>query len=275
MNILIFTSSNHIYANFVLKTLFEKKVFSSHKVTVWEQGGVLPKKSIAKGAYTYLCISGPYYTVMQICKYFLFIVCRFIAFRRNNKQSPFYPYSAYLKSGDARACCPRLLSRFTYEQVRGINPDIILSIYSKDIIPAKIFRFPRFGCVNLHPAPLPDFRGVSPTFWILANGEKKAGATLHKVDRGIDTGEIICQKIFYTNKFQTEHGLYMHASSQGASLVRLFISGSRNNKNYSVITRKKTITEGSYYSLPTKESVNRFLKNGYRLFDAEEFIYST
>lgn len=50
--------------------------------------------------------------------------------------------------------------------------------------------------LNLHNSPLPKYRGVRPINWALENGETVHGVTLHKIDRGIDTGPILGQITF-------------------------------------------------------------------------------
>ena len=50
------------------------------------------------------------------------------------------------------------------------------------------------GCINLHTALLPKYRGLMPTFWVLKNNEKNTGVSVFFVDEGIDSGPIIVQK---------------------------------------------------------------------------------
>jgi len=49
------------------------------------------------------------------------------------------------------------------------------------------------GALNLHPSLLPAYRGPTPLFWQLRAGETRTGVTLHRLDEGIDTGEILAQ----------------------------------------------------------------------------------
>jgi len=55
----------------------------------------------------------------------------------------------------------------------------------------------RFGgrVVNVHPAPLPDFPGAHPLEDLLAAGAREAAATVHYVDEGVDTGEVIATEV--------------------------------------------------------------------------------
>ena len=50
------------------------------------------------------------------------------------------------------------------------------------------------GCINLHTALLPKYRGLMPTFWVLKNNEKYTGVSVFFVDKGIDSGPIIVQR---------------------------------------------------------------------------------
>ena len=52
----------------------------------------------------------------------------------------------------------------------------------------------RFGSlVNFHPSLLPYYRGPTPSYWALANGERVSGCTLHRVTAQIDRGEVLHQ----------------------------------------------------------------------------------
>lgn len=63
--------------------------------------------------------------------------------------------------------------------------------YDRILPPAFIDRFERL--LNLHNAPLPRYRGVSPINWALKNGERSHGVTIHEITPGIDDGPIVAQ----------------------------------------------------------------------------------
>lgn len=54
----------------------------------------------------------------------------------------------------------------------------------------KQFRY----CINIHPSLLPDYRGPHPIMWGLLDKNPLFGITLHSIDQGIDTGDVICQR---------------------------------------------------------------------------------
>lgn len=68
---------------------------------------------------------------------------------------------------------------------------IFISLQFDAII--KPDKFASSELFNIHFSLLPKYRGCYPTAWALINNETETGATLHKIDAGIDTGDIIAQ----------------------------------------------------------------------------------
>ncbi|MHC1704339.1 MAG: methionyl-tRNA formyltransferase [Tenuifilaceae bacterium] len=73
-------------------------------------------------------------------------------------------------------------------------PDFIIIAHFEKLISKEIIDIPKFGCLNLHPSLLPYYRGMSPQHWPIINGDKKTGITVHFIDEGVDTGNIIIQE---------------------------------------------------------------------------------
>jgi len=63
-------------------------------------------------------------------------------------------------------------------------------------VPASLLERPKFGCLNLHPSLLPDFRCYSPWLWQFYHAEKEGGWTVHLMDEGLDTGPVLAQSKF-------------------------------------------------------------------------------
>ena len=78
-------------------------------------------------------------------------------------------------------------------QLAAWSPDLIISTNFSHYIGERVRRAARFGTWNLHKSLLPHYRGMAPSFYALLNREQKVGATLHKVAKGFDTGDILCQ----------------------------------------------------------------------------------
>lgn len=78
--------------------------------------------------------------------------------------------------------------------IKDLDPDLIVVCGYKYIIPSQIFNIPRLRTINIHPSYLPKYRGQHVINWAIINGESETGVTVHFVDEGIDTGDIIVQK---------------------------------------------------------------------------------
>jgi len=70
---------------------------------------------------------------------------------------------------------------------------IVVACFPAKLPPALLAR-PRLGGLNVHPSLLPLGRGPAPVFWTLRRGERRTGATVHRLDGGFDTGPIVAQR---------------------------------------------------------------------------------
>jgi len=73
------------------------------------------------------------------------------------------------------------------------NIDLMVTHAYMKIIPEDLFLLPQKKSINIHASLLPKYRGACPAKWVLENKEKQTGLTCHYIDKGIDTGDIICQ----------------------------------------------------------------------------------
>jgi len=99
-----------------------------------------------------------------------------------------------------------------------IGVDFIFLAWWPKIVPAYIIKTPNIGVVNFHPSLLPHNRGKHYNFWTIVEGTP-FGVTLHFVDEGIDTGDILFQSVIEKSWEDTGGSLYMKAIN---SIVTLF-----------------------------------------------------
>jgi len=76
-------------------------------------------------------------------------------------------------------------------RVAGLAPDLILSCYYRRMIPARILAQARLGAYNMHGSLLPKYRGRAPVNWAILHGETRVGATLHRMVKRADAGDIV------------------------------------------------------------------------------------
>lgn len=78
--------------------------------------------------------------------------------------------------------------------VRNLKPDLMVIYSMSQLIKKELIDIPALGVINLHPSYLPEYRGANPDFWQYYNMEMNPGVTVHYVNEGEDTGEIIYQQ---------------------------------------------------------------------------------
>ncbi|MFN2387107.1 MAG: formyltransferase [Thermoanaerobaculia bacterium] len=78
--------------------------------------------------------------------------------------------------------------------VRDAAPDLILSFYFRGMLPEATLAIPARGAYNVHGSLLPKYRGRAPVNWAVLRGETETGATLHRMSRRADAGEIVGQQ---------------------------------------------------------------------------------
>ena len=79
-------------------------------------------------------------------------------------------------------------------RIKEMAPDIIFSFYYRKMVGPEILSIPKEGSLNLHGSLLPHYRGRCPVNWVLVNGEKETGVTLHYMSPKPDDGDIVSQK---------------------------------------------------------------------------------
>lgn len=77
----------------------------------------------------------------------------------------------------------------------GLEPEINLSVSFDQIFKSDLIQTPSLGFVNFHAGQLPFYRGRNVINWAIINGETTIGLTAHFVDSGIDTGDIVLQRL--------------------------------------------------------------------------------
>ena len=80
--------------------------------------------------------------------------------------------------------------------INKFNADLFVSMSFNQIFKKRLFSLPKLGTINCHAGKLPFYRGRNILNWALINDEKEFGVSVHYVDEGIDTGDIILQRCY-------------------------------------------------------------------------------
>lgn len=146
--------------------------------------------------------------------------------------------------------------------LRSMDPDLVISVSCPQIFRRTLLELPRLGCLNVHSALLPKYRGMLPTFWAIVNGERETGVTVHRMVEGIDGGDIILQRRVPIAADETLLSLMRKTKRVAADLV---LESIKEFDAGTVSPTPNPANEGSYFSFPTRADVDRFRALGRRI----------
>ena len=106
------------------------------------------------------------------------------------------------------------------EIIRSLEPDYIISGYYGKIFKKQILSIPPEGCINIHPTGLPRYRGLSPYFTHMMFGDDRNNITMHWLDPGVDTGDIIAQASVEVRPDDTGFECGHRLTEAGAAMFR-------------------------------------------------------
>ncbi|MGH7948793.1 MAG: formyltransferase [Candidatus Binataceae bacterium] len=107
-------------------------------------------------------------------------------------------------------------------RIGSLRPDVIYSFYYRRLLPERVLGLAPLGAYNLHGSLLPKYRGRAPVNWVLVNGERETGVTLHHMVVRADAGDIVGQRAVGISDDDTALTLYRKMVPLGAAMVREF-----------------------------------------------------
>jgi methionyl-tRNA formyltransferase len=146
-------------------------------------------------------------------------------------------------------------------EVEGRRCDLIVSVACPYILKARLLNLPRLGCINIHHAPLPRYKGMMPTFWQMYHGEATAGLTIHTMSEKIDEGAALLQEELPIEPGETLDHLIRRSKRHAAHcLARVLRDIAGNSVSKKPLDREA----GSYFTFPTFDQIREFQRRGLR-----------
>ncbi|MCL9775473.1 formyltransferase family protein [Vibrio methylphosphonaticus] len=153
-------------------------------------------------------------------------------------------------------------SQESLNKLRDNRPDLLISIAGNEIFKIPLINLAPKGCLNLHTALLPKYRGLMPSFWVLKNQEEYSGVSVFFVDEGIDSGPILVQKKF-SLKGLSQEKLIRYSKKLGMDAI---VEAVDKISADSLDTIPNSDFEQSYYGFPTSKDVEEFRRVGGRFY---------
>ena len=152
--------------------------------------------------------------------------------------------------------------------LRGLQPDLLLSIYFPERLPSSVLCLPRLAAVNMHPSLLPRHRGLLPCLYALLDKDTSGGVTIHSMNERFDEGDILAQRSFVIDSRETYYSLQeksLRLAGDMCAETPKLLSGGLG------LARPQEPGSGSYHSWPNAKQYQRLKTSGRRYGTPREF----
>jgi methionyl-tRNA formyltransferase len=149
------------------------------------------------------------------------------------------------------------------DRLRAEGTELIVSVSCPQIFKKPLIDLPPRGCLNIHGAILPAYRGVMPSFWMLAHNEPEAGVSIFFVNEDIDAGELCGQRVFDVRPEETLDEFLRRSKAVAAELLLDVLDSIDED---AVSRTPLDLSAGSYYSWPNRKAVKEFHAAGRRVW---------
>ena len=105
------------------------------------------------------------------------------------------------------------------KKIKDLDVDIAVVCSFNYKIPKVLMNATKDGFINVHPSLLPKYRGGNPYSRVIMNGETETGVTVHFMDEGFDTGDIIAQKAYHIHSKATMGTIFNELNVLGIELL--------------------------------------------------------
>ncbi len=135
-----------------------------------------------------------------------------------------------------------------YQQaITQSQPDIVIVACFPYRLPAVVFQHPAKGAYNVHPSLLPAYRGPMPLFWQFYYGDINSGISIHEIDEGLDTGNIVLQQqVTLSDGISAQQATKLLARA-AVDQLRLLLASVSSNRLPAIAQNEQA---SSYYSWP-------------------------
>lgn len=107
----------------------------------------------------------------------------------------------------------------TVAWTRDLRPDLLFSLYFRQVLRRATLALPRIAALNLHGSLLPRYRGRAPTNWAVLHGETRTGVTLHHMTERPDAGDIVAQGEVPIGEEDTAHDVFLRQVDAARALL--------------------------------------------------------
>lgn len=161
--------------------------------------------------------------------------------------------AAIARSADARLLMFQSSSQVSdFATTEGLSFDLGLLAWWPKIVRSPLLSLPRCGFVNTHPSFLPYGRGKHYNFWTIVD-RVPFGVSLHMVDEGVDSGEIVAQAELPYDWEDTGGTLYRRAAE---AMLKLVQETYPRLRSLDFVTRPQELASGTFHRASELEAAS-------------------
>lgn len=155
------------------------------------------------------------------------------------------PVSAFAKKHQLKLLQPNDFNQDFINQFRQLKPDLALVVaYGPPYFTQQMIDIPKYKIVNIHPSPLPKYRGATPGPWQIINGENQSALTFFQIDALPDHGPIIKQIPFAISPQENATTFYNKAFNLAADNLEIVLKQYLNNPKF---IKKQDHSQKTYF----------------------------
>lgn len=106
------------------------------------------------------------------------------------------------------------------DMILEYQPDLILTCAYGQFVPSKILKYPKLGCINIHPSLLPKYRGGAPIHHAIMAGEKQTGVSIMEMVKKMDAGKVYAQVTLDIGEDETQAELSQRLNDAACQLLK-------------------------------------------------------
>lgn len=147
------------------------------------------------------------------------------------------------------------------QKILAMQPTLVLLIHFNKIIPGSFLK-QQPNTYNIHLGKLPERRGAWPVFWTLLCDDEEAYASLHQVEKGIDTGAVVCETSVPAKNRSIADLMFLLSEKIGKQVPAAL----QNIVQGTVAPRVQNERNANYFGRPAAPDFSKFLKAGKKFY---------
>lgn len=175
------------------------------------------------------------------------------------------PRQVALQAGSAMTLIHDMRPEGGTREIEAFAPDLILSVRFSYLFRRSTIAMAKAGIINVHPGPLPGYRGLYAPFWQMIRGNDTLRCTVHLVDPGIDTGPVLSIEEV---PLVAGRSMFWHAT-------QLYLAGAARAVDFILedlpTAKPQDPARAGYNNFPSREDFARFQALGFRLVRGADY----